>query len=938
MSPRPAPAKHRNESTAGPFAQALARVVITIYVTAEEGRADEPEAPATSLMPPWFREPALRRAVSSDGQFYVRAPDSADEYRLESWEVPRLLHGGGDGLPEWLSIDHVVRHLDHERRRCADCGHCAELVSFGWTERRCLTCWSSAVEVLEARTVPPRPEVFGNLGRPLLSWHNPLVEFGPHQWRLSEDEDARMLYKLGRSYQGQPAGHPHLYSLSLFAHSLTSGRSRSFGWFNLLLNVGNVHEAYFRTTGSGEAARDTLDAFDAAIAAGDEPVSASLARHSYGMAVIRILDSFEEHEAEIMTSRPSLRQTAIEGLREAIRLAASVAERDPDGTARQSFRIQYALGDLLRRGWSSDADLAGALAIFESLDMSLAGELRIYVQAARLETRLQIRPAAPLTNESIKPWIDAIAELHELIFAQDHFKLEYRWHWALAVGQCLLRLGWTDEARPYLESAVTFTLKDTGFRSDSIVAAGDAERYHQAFSSLATLYISIGWAFEGLALLETFRGRALDLAAADPEERVRRGAMEDERREEQFFGGMFGQDESPTMKLVEEATWEELSGRTFGPFGDDYELPGLTKRIDALFAELTEVPTALVSLSVDEASAREGAWLSAVVIRPPSTPDPRCRGVTWHVDRQHLAALRSELYRRPGSFRERRLGSLGEMIRSQLLDPIAVHLTDVNCERAIFVTPSTLSNLPLEIYATAGSADRLPRHVAFLPAFMFRGHQEGRKHRKGKRGEARKRRPAEERLLIVGYHGADLARADGEARQIAELFGDRATYLTGDRCTKRAVVEYLNGRYDYIHLICHGTYEPARPEESALVFRDGPQTDAYCLRAREIESMVRFPRRPVVTLSACSTALTADSRSNTWTGLPGALLRSDARCVIGTRWPVRDETAASMMTGFFRELTTTGRRTLDCFFAMQDAQRDSGRAEDWACFGYLGLP
>ena len=60
--------------------------------------------------------------------------------------------------------------------------------------------------------------------------------------------------------------------------------------------------------------------------------------------------------------------------------------------------------------------------------------------------------------------------------------------------------------------------------------------------------------------------------------------------------------------------------------------------------------------------------------------------------------------------------------------------------------------------------------------------------------------------------------------------------------------------------------------------------------------------------------------------------------MIGTRWPVRDGTAASMMGDFYRQLARGTGAPLASFFAMQDAQRASGRVEDWSCFGYLGLP
>jgi hypothetical protein len=530
-------------------------------------------------------------------------------------------------------------------------------------------------------------------------------------------------------------------------------------------------------------------------------------------------------------------------------------------------------------------------------------------------------------------------------------------------------------AQPWLESAVTFILKDSSFRTDRVVAAGDAERYYQAFNALATLYIAIGWAWEGLALLETHRGRALDLSRLKDEARTTRKKEARTRRtdpERARLRDFLGADPA-TVALAKEESEEMLrGGRKLGPFVEDYELAGLSERVASLHSEFGDVRTVFVSLAVDEDSARDGAFVSAVILRPPGTGKPRIRFDTWRIEAEPLGALRSDVYRRPGSFREGRLVTLGDLIHRHLLAPIAHHLSDRRWERVIFVTPSSFSNLPIEAYAAvATTADDFPRRVAFLPALMFSAgmwtserSRKTKKKKKAKDTNATKkgkknrrntvahdtagltgvsspewREASRERLLIIGYEGRDLRRASDEASDLQQLFGDRAVYLRGEDCTKRRVVEELNHEYEYIHLICHGTYEPDRPSESSLIFRDAPVGDGYRLRAREIEELVRLVRRPIVTLSACSTALTADSRSNTWLGLPGALLRAGARAIVGTRWPVRDEAAAEMMGYFYRTLINTHLRPMTCFFAMQEqSRRQHGRVEDWACFGYLGLP
>jgi hypothetical protein len=926
-------------------------------------------------MPAWFDAPALRRAVSSDGQFYVRRPGSKDEYRLESGDVVGLLRRAASrkGGHHWLSLQNVVRHLDYERWRCRDCGHESDVVWFCWTERRCPECWSVSVDVLDVRTMPPRPRVFRNIGKPPTSMYSVAHTFDDHIWGRAIDDDIRMLRNLSWSYRWESSGYRDLYVLSLLARSLAGIYRDDPDYFSLLLNVGNVSQRYFRATGASQAAKATLDAFNAAIAAADDPDATLLGLHSFAMAVIYVLDTYDERHAQLITGQPNLRHVAIDGLREAIRLNDARADEDPEMTAVQHFRMQYALADLLRRGWATDAELDEAMSMFETLDVSLADKqgLGLFVRAARLETRLSPRPSEPVSDAELESLASAMHELGELIYGSKEGKFDHRWHWALSIGQCLARLGVPDQARLWLESAITFILEDTTFRTDPVAVAGDAERYHQAFNTLATIYVLSGRAFEGLALLETYRGRALDLAALDDEGRANRaGELDHAARHKKYFIPWLPRD-TVTQKLAAEEV--EMGAGRLGPFREDYELPGLLAQVDSLHAQLDDVPTALVSLSLDENITTSGGLISAVVLRPPGTPDPRCRFRTWHLDAEHLTGLRSELYRRPGSFRERRLAALGELIHEHLLAPIADHLCDMGCERVLCITPSWISNLPIEAHVAAGAANDLPRHVAFLPALMFgadarpsRRQQQNKEEeeKKDKTEEQRRKKKKKkkkhpesaqqaaraptarrqarclghERLLIVGYQGADLCHAADEVAALETLFAERASYLPGEKCTKRRVVEQLNGDYEYIHLICHGTFDANHPPESALIFRDRPDADAYRLRAHEIESMVRFPRRPIVTLSACSTALTADSRSNTWTGLPGALMRVGARCIVGTRWPVRDAAAAQMMRYFYRTLINTDDEPITCFFAMQDAQRPSGRLEDWACFGYLGLP
>ncbi len=903
----------------------------------------------STLLPRSFDDPAVLAALSSDGQIYAMQEDGESEARVESWSassigdpVPAkakktskhmrkksaIESSNGDNSGEWRT--RIVRHLLQEQWRCRDCSHETRVAHFLWQERRCPECWSLNLEIVESQVTPFRPDRFGNLGETFPSMESLSMKSADHVWGLSQDQDARALIDRFRSYKSAPSGHAHLYVLLLFARTLlTSRKSLDQDSFNLVLNVGNIAQSYFRVAGSNEGAREMLDRFEQAAGLDSDPVPVSIAKHSFGMAVIFLLDVYTEAHAELITGRRDLRQTAISNVRQALRLVEENIDRDPKGGAIQRARIRYALADLLRRGSATQAEQTESLAILEDLTEDEMGVLYIAVRGARAETRLAVDLPEAVTEEIYRPYADAINELFELIYGANTFKLQQRWKWALVAGQHLLRCGVVERAMQYLQSSVTFIEKDTSFRSDPLTVTSDSEKYHQTFSVLAGLYTSIGWWFEALALLETYRGRALELASLADTERYELEFLSEERRSKEYFG-MIGPGDSPNLVVAEELANAKRTGRLLGPFEDDYSLPGLEERLKDLLKQAGDEDTLLMSLSIDDTTSSDKAVVSAILMSAKTKKAEDGRFKLWTLTPDEMQKLTSDFYTRQSSWREERLQQLSDQIFSYLIQPIEEELRFFACRRALIVTPSRLSNLPFEAFRVpAGSNQRegLPTRFAFMPSFMF-----------GRSNETATPGHGQERLLIIGYEGADLPDADREAEFLGGLFGTRATYIPGRECTKKKVAEALGGAYDYIHFICHGTYDADHPGESSLYFRDLWTADAFRLSARELRDLVRFSRRPVVTMSACSTALTADSRSNTWHGLPGSMMEVGARCVIGTRWAVEDSVARKRMGEFYQQVLKSGKTVLESFFAMQDEARDREPMEEWACFGYLGLP
>jgi CHAT domain-containing protein len=193
------------------------------------------------------------------------------------------------------------------------------------------------------------------------------------------------------------------------------------------------------------------------------------------------------------------------------------------------------------------------------------------------------------------------------------------------------------------------------------------------------------------------------------------------------------------------------------------------------------------------------------------------------------------------------------------------------------------------------------------------------------------------RALVVGYQGDDLPGVGKELDALKAVWGTRLTVLDGP-ISRHDVLDALQGDFDVLHIMGHATHNMIEPGESAIHLVEDEARDTARVTADDLLSMRPFQRAPVVILSACSSAVTADTRTNAYHGLAGSLLRRGACGVIGSRWPVYDDTAAALMSALHGGLS----RGVVPHQALRDAGaalRADGRGiEDWAAFSYIGIP
>ena len=107
------------------------------------------------------------------------------------------------------------------------------------------------------------------------------------------------------------------------------------------------------------------------------------------------------------------------------------------------------------------------------------------------------------------------------------------------------------------------------------------------------------------------------------------------------------------------------------------------------------------------------------------------------------------------------------------------------------------------------------------------------------------------------------------------------------------------GTAAYLHLACHGTFQPASPLFSSLLLAAGKEQDGD-LTAIEVFSLPLSAR--LVTLSACQTGLGSWERGDELVGFNRAFLAAGAGGVLSSLWRVSDVATAVLMKRFYRYL------------------------------------
>jgi CHAT domain-containing protein len=263
------------------------------------------------------------------------------------------------------------------------------------------------------------------------------------------------------------------------------------------------------------------------------------------------------------------------------------------------------------------------------------------------------------------------------------------------------------------------------------------------------------------------------------------------------------------------------------------------------------------------------------------------------VSRETLASVLAELVAAILADRPSDIRASGQRLAEWLLRPMSSRLR--NARRLVVLSDDPLDPVP---FATLPyGPDRSPLITSV--ELVFRSTFSSRERDQGSPSRARS-------VLAIGNPRFDasifpalaqLGAAEGEARRVAALYGQRQV-LTGEAATPGAVIAGLK-RAGVADFATHAILAPDAPSRSFLVLATS-HNESGTLNLDEIAKLPLGSLRLVV-LAGCRTAAPTAS-GGTATSVAQAFTRAGAHDVIGNLWYMNDYVASSWSIALHRDI------------------------------------
>ncbi|MEA5079647.1 MAG: CHAT domain-containing protein [Anaerolineaceae bacterium] len=137
-------------------------------------------------------------------------------------------------------------------------------------------------------------------------------------------------------------------------------------------------------------------------------------------------------------------------------------------------------------------------------------------------------------------------------------------------------------------------------------------------------------------------------------------------------------------------------------------------------------------------------------------------------------------------------------------------------------------------------------------------------------------------------------------------------------------------RFAWLHVASHFFSDPASGYLSGLALTDQP------LWLDQIRNLAPLPA--LVSFSGCSSIYTRLFEGDEAIGLPSTCLLSGAQTVIGSIWPVLDESSARLMVRFYQHFLSGKTPAESLAYAQRELRQLGDEPSAWAGYICLGLP
>ncbi|MEE3718287.1 CHAT domain-containing protein [Tumidithrix elongata RA019] len=244
----------------------------------------------------------------------------------------------------------------------------------------------------------------------------------------------------------------------------------------------------------------------------------------------------------------------------------------------------------------------------------------------------------------------------------------------------------------------------------------------------------------------------------------------------------------------------------------------------------------------------------------------------------------------------------------------AIFQLQSNCDRLILIPHRFLHILPLHALPLASQGnyllDAFPNGIRFAPSLQVLGLAQQRQ------------KTDLDNLLAIQNPTEDLPFTDFEVSILRRFFTPNDAVLIHTAATTEALRNSQIERSHCLHFACHGYFNFAQPERSALLLA-GSQTDnndeSKCLTLLDLFQL-KLQKCGLVVLSACETGLTNfNSQSDEFVGLPSGFLFAGSPSVISSLWTVDDLATSLLMVSFYRHLKA---EQMPPALALKQAQND----------------